>query len=75
MFTYRVVGMAMSSSPDADLMCSALNNALETRCIEGGLFSTGHSKKPMKRLFRSLKNEWVPPEGYRDIYKVVRDIT
>ncbi|WMV71595.1 IS3 family transposase [Xenorhabdus griffiniae] len=35
LFSRRVVGMAIASSPDAGLVCRALNNALETRHIEG----------------------------------------
>ncbi|WP_411354707.1 integrase core domain-containing protein [Xenorhabdus khoisanae] len=30
---------------------------------------------PMERVFRSLKSEWVPPEGYLDIHDAIRDIT
>ncbi|PHM28757.1 transposase (fragment) [Xenorhabdus innexi] len=37
LFSRRVVGMAMSTSPDAERVCRALNNALETRHIEGRL--------------------------------------
>ncbi|MDE9500238.1 DDE-type integrase/transposase/recombinase, partial [Xenorhabdus bovienii] len=31
LFSRRVVGIAISSSPDAERVCRALNNALETR--------------------------------------------
>ncbi|WP_422646058.1 IS3 family transposase [Xenorhabdus kozodoii] len=105
LFSRRVVGMAISSSPDAELVCRALNNALETRSIEGRRVfhsdqgSQYRSKKfrrllwqnkiiqsmsrrgncydnsPMERVFRSLKSEWLPPEGYRDIHEAIRDIT
>ncbi|PHM66593.1 transposase OrfAB, subunit B [Xenorhabdus sp. KJ12.1] len=105
LFSRRVVGMAIASSPDAELICRALNNALETRHIEGRLVfhsdqgSQYRSKKfrrllwqhkiiqsmsrkgncydnsPMERVFRSLKSEWIPPEGYRDIHEAMRDIT
>ncbi|MBC8951102.1 transposase OrfAB, subunit B [Xenorhabdus eapokensis] len=105
LFSRRVVGMAISSSPDAELVCRALNNALETRHIEGRLVfhsdqgSQYSSRKfrrllwrnkiiqsmsrrgncydnsPMERVFRSLKSEWIPPEGYRDIHEAIRDIT
>ncbi|WP_115826861.1 DDE-type integrase/transposase/recombinase [Xenorhabdus cabanillasii] len=37
LFSRCVVGMAISSSPDAELVCRALNNALETRHTEGRL--------------------------------------
>ncbi len=105
LFSRRVVGMAMSTSPDAGLVCRALRNALETRHIEGRLIfhsdqgSQYSSKKfrrllwrnkiiqsmsrrgccydnsPMERVFRSLKSEWVPPEGYQDMHEAIRDIT
>ncbi|CBJ79313.1 transposase (fragment) [Xenorhabdus bovienii str. Jollieti] len=105
LFSRRVVGMAISSSPNAELVCRALNNALETRYIEGRLIfhsdqgSQYSSKKfrrllwrnqviqsmsrrgncddnfPMERVFRSLKSEWIPPEGYLDIHDAIRDIT
>ncbi|WMV74519.1 integrase core domain-containing protein [Xenorhabdus griffiniae] len=29
----------------------------------------------MERVFRSLKSEWLPPEGYLDIHEAIRDIT
>ncbi len=105
LFSRRVVGMAIASSPDAGLVCRALNNALETRHLEGRLIfhsdqgSQYSSKRfrrllwrnkliqsmsrrgncydnsPMERVFRSLKSEWIPPEGYRDIHDAMRDIT
>ncbi|WP_230578418.1 IS3 family transposase [Xenorhabdus bovienii] len=105
LFSRRVVGMAISSSPDAELVCRALSNALETRPIEGRLIfhsdqgSQYSSKRfrrllwrnqiiqsmsrrgccydnsPMERIFRSLKSEWVPPEGYQDMHDAMRDIT
>nr|UVN17728.1 Integrase core domain protein [Xenorhabdus vietnamensis] len=105
LFSRRVVGMAMSTSPDAGLVCRALRNALESRHIEGRLIfhsdqgSQYSSQKfrrllwrnkiiqsmsrkgccydnsPMERVFRSLKSEWVPPEGYQDMHEAIRDIT
>lgn len=30
---------------------------------------------PMERLFRSLKTEWIPPEGYQHIRQAAREIT
>ncbi len=105
LFSRRVVGMAISASPDAELVCRALSNALETRHIEGRLifhsdqgsqYSSNKFRRllwrnkiiqsmsrrgncwdnsPMERVFRSLKSEWVPPEGYRDIHDAIRDIT
>ncbi|OTA14550.1 transposase OrfAB, subunit B [Xenorhabdus vietnamensis] len=105
LFSRRVVGMAIGSSPDAELVCRVLNNALETRHLEGRLVfhsdqgSQYRSKKfrrllwqnkiiqsmsrkgncydnsPMERVFRSLKSEWIPPEGYQDIHEAMRDIT
>ncbi|PHM73659.1 transposase OrfAB, subunit B [Xenorhabdus kozodoii] len=105
LFSRRVVGMAIASSPDAELVCRALNHALETRHLEGRLVfhsdqgSQYSSKRfrrllwqnkliqsmsrrgncydnsPMERVFRSLKSEWIPPEGYRDIHDAMRDIT
>ncbi|QNJ36293.1 DDE-type integrase/transposase/recombinase [Xenorhabdus nematophila] len=98
LFSRRVVGRAIASSPDAERVC----RALETRPIEGRLiFHSGQgsqysSKKfrrllwrnqiiqsmsrrgccydnsPMERVFRSLKSEWVPPEGYQDINTVYK---
>ncbi|WP_422109050.1 transposase [Xenorhabdus bovienii] len=95
----------MSSSPDAELVCRALSNALETRPIEGQLIfhsdqgSQYSSKKfhrllwrnqliqsmsrrgycydnsPIERIFRSLKSEWGPPEGYQNMHDAMRDIT
>lgn len=29
---------------------------------------------PMERVFRSLKSEWVPAVGYRDIHHATQDI-
>ncbi len=101
LFSRRVVGRAIASSPDAERVC----RALETRPIEGRLiFHSGQgsqysSKKfrrllwrtqiiqsmsrrgccydnsPMERVFRSLKSEWVPAEGYQDMHDAMRDIT
>ncbi len=105
LFSRRVVGMAISVSPDAELVCRALSNALETRHIKGGLifhseqgsqYSSNKFRRllwrnkiiqsmsrrgncldnsPMERVFRSLKSEWVTPEGYLDIHDAIRDIT
>lgn len=100
----RVVGSAISDSPDAELVCRAMRNALESRNIKGRLLfhsdqgSQYSSKKfrqllwrngvmqsmsrrgncwdnaPMERFFRSLKSEWVPHRGYRDINEAITDI-
>lgn len=29
---------------------------------------------PMERVFRSFKSEWMPKQGYRDLYEATRDI-
>ncbi|MDE9556309.1 integrase core domain-containing protein [Xenorhabdus bovienii] len=34
-----------------------------------------YDNSPMERVFRSLKTEWLPPEGYLDIHDAIRDIT
>ncbi|WP_374050736.1 IS3 family transposase [Xenorhabdus taiwanensis] len=55
LFSRRVVGMAISSSPDAELVCRALNNALETRHIEGRLvFHSDQGSQYSSRKFRRL---------------------
>ncbi|MBI6550766.1 transposase [Xenorhabdus sp. VLS] len=34
-----------------------------------------YDNSPMERVFRRLKSEWIPPEGYQDIHEAIRDIT
>ncbi|MBI6550205.1 integrase core domain-containing protein [Xenorhabdus lircayensis] len=33
-----------------------------------------YDNSPMERIFRRLKSEWIPPEGYQDIHEAIRDI-
>ncbi|MBD2794055.1 DDE-type integrase/transposase/recombinase [Xenorhabdus szentirmaii] len=55
LFSRRVVGLAISSSPDAKLVCRALNNALETRPIEGRLiFHSDQGSQYTSTIFRRL---------------------
>ncbi len=55
LFSRRVVGMAIASSPDAELICRALNNALETRHIEGRLvFHSDQGSQYRSKKFRRL---------------------
>ncbi|OTA14142.1 transposase OrfAB, subunit B [Xenorhabdus vietnamensis] len=55
LFSRRVVGMAISSSPDAELVCRALNNALETRHPEGRLiFHSDQGSQYSSKKFRRL---------------------
>ncbi|MBC8950050.1 integrase-like protein [Xenorhabdus ehlersii] len=59
LFSRRVVGMAIASSPDAELICRALNNALETRHIEGRLvFHSDQGSQYRSKKFRRLL--WPP---------------
>jgi len=104
LYSRRIVGSAMSSSPDAELVCRAMRNALETRSIkhrllfhsdQGGQYASRKYRRllwrhgvmqsmsrrgncldnsPMERVFRSLKSEWLPAGGYRDISHAARDI-
>ncbi|WP_143101209.1 hypothetical protein [Xenorhabdus koppenhoeferi] len=34
-----------------------------------------YDNSPMEQVFRRLKSEWNPPEGYLDIHDAIRDIT
>ncbi|WP_439153515.1 integrase core domain-containing protein [Xenorhabdus santafensis] len=34
-----------------------------------------YNNSPMERVFRSLKSEWLQPEGYLDIHEAIRDNT
>ena len=104
LYARRVVGWAMSSSPDADLVVKALDNAWEQRGQpEGVMFHSDQGSQyasrkfrqrlwryrmiqsmsrrgncwdnaPMERLFRSLKTEWVPAMGYRNLPEAKKDI-
>ncbi|WP_276511086.1 DDE-type integrase/transposase/recombinase [Xenorhabdus indica] len=51
----RVVGMAIGSSPDAELVCRVLNNELETRHLEGRLvFHSDQGSQYRSKKFRRL---------------------
>ncbi|MDE1476899.1 DDE-type integrase/transposase/recombinase [Xenorhabdus bovienii] len=55
LFSRRVVGIAMSASLDAELVCRALSNALETRHREGRLiFHSGQGSQYSSKRFRRL---------------------
>ena len=104
LYSRRIVGYAISSSPDADVVSKAMRNALETRRIkhrllfhsdQGAQYSSKKYRRllwrhgvmqsmsrrgncldnsPMERVFRSLKSEWLPADGYRDIRHAMCDI-
>ncbi|GAB2942130.1 hypothetical protein GCM10011328_08920 [Hafnia psychrotolerans] len=104
LYSRRITGSALSLTADADLVCRALRNALETRPRDGRLmfhsdqgvqyksnkyrmliWSYGVMQSmsrrgnyldnsPMERVFRSLKSEWLPKDGYGDFSHAVRDI-
>ena len=105
LYTRRVVGWALSESPDAELTAKALDMAYQQRGRPMGVLfhsdqgSQYASRKfrqrlwryriaqsmsrrgncwdnaPMERLFRSLKTEWVPQNGYKAIADAKRDIS
>ncbi len=104
LYARRVVGWAMSSSPDADLVVKALDHAWEQRgqpekvmfhSDQGSQYASRkfrqrlwryrmtHSMSrrgncwdnaPMERLFRSLKSEWIPALGYRNLPEARKDV-
>jgi len=104
LYARRVVGWAMSSSPDADLVVKALDHAWEQRghpkpimfhSDQGSQYASRKFRQrlwryrmkqsmsrrgncwdnaPMERLFRSLKSEWIPALGYRNLNEAKRDI-
>ncbi|WP_349343457.1 IS3 family transposase [Marinobacter sp. MMG032] len=104
LFARRVVGWAMSSSPDADLVVKALDHAWEQRgqpekvmfhSDQGSQYASRKFRQrlwryrmtqsmsrrgncwdnaPMERLFRSLKTEWVPALGYRNLPEAKKDV-
>jgi putative transposase len=100
----RVVGWAMSSSPDADLVVKTLDHAWEQRgqpekvmfhSDQGSQYASRKFRQwlwryrmtqsmsrrgncwdnaPMERLFRSLKSEWIPALGYRNLPEAKKDV-
>jgi putative transposase len=104
LYARRVVGWAMSSSPDADLVVKALDHAWEQRgqpekvmfhSDQGSQYASRKFRQrlwryrmaqsmsrrgncwdnaPMERLFRSLKSEWVPALGYRNLPEAQKDV-
>ncbi len=51
----RVVGYALSSSPDAELVCKVLRHALESRCPQGRvMFHSDQGSQYSSRKFRQL---------------------
>ncbi len=104
LYARRVVGWAMSSSPDADLVVKALDHAWEQRgqpekvmfhSDQGSQYASRKFRQrlwryrmtqsmsrrgncwdnaPMERLFRSLKSEWIPALGYRNLPEAKRDV-
>ncbi|WP_404416181.1 IS3 family transposase [Marinospirillum sp.] len=105
LYARRVVGWALSSSPDADLVVKALDHAWEQRgqpkkvmfhSDQGSQYASRKFRQrlwryqikqsmsrrgncwdnaPMERLFRSLKSEWIPRLGYRNLSEARRDIS
>ncbi|MDF0752763.1 IS3 family transposase [Marinobacter sp. 71-i] len=104
LYARRVVGWAMSSSPDADLVVKALDHAWEQRgrpekvmfhSDQGSQYASRKFRQrlwryrmtqsmsrrgncwdnaPMERLFRSLKSEWIPALGYRNLPEAKKDV-
>ncbi|MDO6748640.1 IS3 family transposase, partial [Gilvimarinus sp. 1_MG-2023] len=104
LYARRVVGWAMSSSPDADLVVKALDHAWEHRgqpekvmfhSDQGSQYASRKFRQrlwryrmtqsmsrrgncwdnaPMERLFRSLKSEWIPALGYRNLAEAKKDV-
>ncbi len=105
LFARRVVGWALSSKPDTDLVIKALDMAYEQRGKPQGLLfhsdqgsqygsrqfrqrlwryrmrqsmsrrGNCYDNSPMERVFRSLKTEWIPTEGYMTAQEAQRDIS
>ena len=104
LYARRVVGWALSHSPDSVLTGQALAMAYESRghpkgvmfhsdqgChytslafrqylwqyqIKQSMSRRGNcwDNAPMERFFGSLKSEWIPEQGYRDINEAKSDI-
>ncbi len=83
LYARRVVGWAMSSSPDADLVVKALDHAWEQRgrpekvMFHSDQGSQYASRKFRQRLWRyrmSLKSEWIPALGYRNLHEAKKDV-
>lgn len=104
LYARRVVGWAMSPSPDADLVVKALDHAWEQRgrpekvmfhSDQGSQYASRQFRQrlwgyrmtqsmsrrgncwdnaPMERLFRSLKSEWIPAMGYRNLLEAEKDV-
>lgn len=105
LFARKVIGWAMSNSPDSALTGKALTIAYESRGKPSGVMFHSEqgchytSKKyrqllwryritqsmsrrgncwdnsPMERVFRSLKTEWIPKNGYRSFIEAQQAIT
>ena len=104
LFARRIVGWAISESPDTGLTGRALTMAYYARgCPEGvryhsdqGCHYASHDFRkllskynmkqsmsrrgncwdnaPMERVFRSLKTQWMPKEGYQTVCDAERDL-
>lgn len=104
LYRRRIVGWAMSTSPDAELAAKALDMAYQQRGKpEGVMFHSDQGcqyasrmfrqrlwryrmkqsmsrrgncwdNSPMERVFRSLKSEWMPSQGYRSEVEARKDI-
>ena len=104
LFARRVVGWALSESPDSALSSQALRRAVEVRKPQAGLLF--HSDQgtqytsdqfqqlltsyqlipsmsrrgccwdnaPMERLFRTLKYDWMPSQGYEHFQQAQQDL-
>lgn len=105
LYRRRVVGWAVSTSPDAELAAKALDMAYQQRGKpEGVMFHSDQGcqyasrlfrqrlwryqmtqsmsrrgncwdNSPMERVFRSLKSEWVPSQGYHSEAEAKKDIS
>jgi len=104
LFARRIVGWAISDSPNSDLTGRALTMAYYARGCPGGVryhsdqgchYTSDEFQKrfcqykmkpsmsrrgncwdnaPMERVFRSLKTEWMPKNGYHSVYDTQKDL-
>ena len=104
LFARRIVGWAISDSPDSELTGRALTVAYYARGCPEGLryhsdqgchYTSEHFRQllkryrmersmsrrgncwdnaPMERVFRSLKTEWIPKNGYQNVGEAERDL-
>lgn len=105
LYSRKVIGWAMSATPDSALTLKALNMAYALRgnpkgvmfhSDQGCQYSSINYRQqlwryqmvqsmsrrgncwdnaPMERVFRSLKTEWVPKHGYRDMDEAIKEIS